>query len=131
MYTAPLADLVAWFPAAFRAFAQAAAPVAVAGLWQGAAVALGLAVCLHFAPRVSAAHRFAAWATGFLVATGLGFMPALAHFLAAANGSSASGMSPAAKPWLEIDARWTLAIAALWLALALYRAADLAVHSLR
>src|ERR1700691_2595880 len=101
MYTAPFADLVAWFPAAFRAFAQAAAPVAVAGLWQGAAVALGLAVCLHIAPRVSAAHRFWAWAAGFLVAAGLGFMPVLAHFLAAANGAGISGMGEqAAKPWL-------------------------------
>jgi Zn-dependent protease with chaperone function len=132
MHTVPFADLVAWFAAAFRGFAQAAAPVAIAGLWQGAAVALGLAVCLHFAPRVSAAHRFAAWATGFLVAAGLGWMPVFAHFLAAANSAGASGMSgAAAKPWLEIDAHWTLAIAALWLALAAFRAVDLAVHSLR
>jgi beta-lactamase regulating signal transducer with metallopeptidase domain len=136
MYSVPFADLVAWFPAAFRAFAQAAAPVAVAGLWQGAAVALGLAVCLHIAPRVSAAHRFWAWAAGFLVAAGLGFMPVLAHFLAAANGSGGSGIGGTAKPWLErpifeIDARWTLAIAALWVALAAFRAVDLAVHSLR
>jgi beta-lactamase regulating signal transducer with metallopeptidase domain len=142
MHNVPFADLVAWFAAAFRGFAQTAAPVAIAGLWQGAAVALGLSLCLHFAPRVSAAHRFAAWATGFLVAAGLGWMPVLAHFLAAANSVGASGMTgAAAKPWLaqpiferplfEIDARWTLAIAALWLALAAFRAVDLAVHSLR
>jgi beta-lactamase regulating signal transducer with metallopeptidase domain len=135
MHSVLFADLVAWFPAAFRGFAQFAAPVAIAGVWQGMVVALGLGVCLHFAPRVSAAHRFAAWATGFLVAASLELMPVLAHFSASSTG--ASGFSgTVAKPWLqrplfEIDARWTLAIAAIWLALAAFRAVDLAVHSLR
>ena len=37
----------------------------------------------------------------------------------------------AAKPWLQLDIRWSLAIAALWAAASLFRAADLAIHSFR
>ena len=43
---------------AARTFAQAAGSAAVAALWQGAALALGLAVCMRLTPRISAADRF-------------------------------------------------------------------------
>ncbi len=115
--------------AAFAAFAQAAAPVAVAALWQGAAVAVALVLCLRLAPRVSAAHRFAAWAAGFSVVAGLPFLPLLAH----SGDASAATMvgEAAARPWLELDSRWGFTIAALWLAASGFRAAELAMHSLR
>jgi beta-lactamase regulating signal transducer with metallopeptidase domain len=114
--------------AAFSAFAHLVAPVAVAALWQGAAVALALALCLRFVPRISAAHRFAVWAGGFAVVVGIGVLPLFFHSAAV---SAASGSRASAQPLFELDARWTLAIAALWLALAALRAADLAVHTLR
>jgi beta-lactamase regulating signal transducer with metallopeptidase domain len=120
--------------AAFVRFAHAVAPVAVAALWQGAAVAAGLALCLRLAPRLSAAHRFSVWAGGFMALLGLQTLPLLVHPAAASGVGIVS--SAASQPWLqrpilELDARWTLAIAALWLALAFARAVDLALHTLR
>ena len=117
------------FVAAFAAFAQAAAPVAVATLWQGAAVAVALVLCLRLAPRVSAAHRFAAWAAGLAVVAGLPFLPLLAHS-GGANAAAPLG-AVAARPWLQLDSRWGVAIAAMWLAASIFRAAELAMHSLR
>jgi len=55
-------------------FAQSVAPAFVASLWQGATVAVSLVLCLRLAPRVSAAHRFAAWAAGFAVVASLPFL---------------------------------------------------------
>ena len=120
------------FPAAFGAFSRGSAPVAVAALWQGAAVALTLALCLRFAPRVSAAHRFAAWAAGFAVVFSLPFLPLIARFIAGAHIAAAAPLQNAmAKPWFLLDSRWGFAIAALWLAASVLRAAGLGVHTLR
>jgi Zn-dependent protease with chaperone function len=133
----------AWaaFADGFREFAHVAAPVAVTALWQGAVVAAGLALCLRLAPRVAAAHRFAAWAAGYGVLVALPFVPALSHLVAANAGSNigfgaASLPSTAAHawlghPWLAISDRWSLAIAALWVLAALARAIDLAIHTAR
>ncbi len=124
---------------AFRSFAHAAAPVAVTALWQGAVVAAGLALCLRIAPRVAAAHRFAAWAAGFSVLAALPFVPALSRLISLnteSNIGAAQLPSPAAHAWIahplfEISDRWSLAIAALWVLLALARAIDLAIHTAR
>ena len=80
------------FTAAFGAFSQVSAPAAVAALWQGVAVAATLALCLRLAPRVSAAHRFAAWAAGFAAVVCLPFLPVLVH---AAAGSQFATAAPA------------------------------------
>jgi beta-lactamase regulating signal transducer with metallopeptidase domain len=133
----------AWaaFADAFQNFARVAAPVAVTALWQGAVVAAGLALCLRLAPRVAAAHRFAAWAAGFAVLVALPFVPALSHLVAWNAGSNigfraASLPSTAmhawlAHPWLQLSDRWSLAIAALWVLAALARAIDLGIHTVR
>jgi beta-lactamase regulating signal transducer with metallopeptidase domain len=135
-----IAAVVSWvlrdardvFPAAFGAFSRGSAPAAVAGLWQGAAVALTLALSLRLAPRVSAAHRFAVWAAGFAVVAGLPFLPLLARFNAGAHIAAAAPLqNAAAKPWFQLDSRWGFAIAALWLAASAFRAAGLGLHSLR
>jgi beta-lactamase regulating signal transducer with metallopeptidase domain len=140
----PLDVLDALRSFAYR-FAHAAAPIAVTAAWQGAVVAAGLALCLQLAPRVGAAHRFAAWAAGFSVLVALPFVPALSRLLSrlmaasAGAGSSldaASLSSPSAHAWLahpilEISDRWSLAIAAVWVVLALARAIDLAIHTAR
>jgi beta-lactamase regulating signal transducer with metallopeptidase domain len=116
------------------AFAQIAAPVAVAALWQGAAIALVLWVCLGLTARVKihvgAAQRFAVWAAAFAVVVGLGFLPWLARGTTAAIAANALPGAPAATPWFRIDDRWAFVIAALWLVTSLVRAAGLAVHSL-
>ncbi len=101
--------------AAFAAFAQVAAPVAVAALWQGAAVAVALVLCLRLAPRVSAAHRFAAWAAGFAVVAGLPFL-AVARAFAAARTPPRRLAQLRQDRGLQLDSRWGFAIAALWLA---------------
>lgn len=116
----------------FHAFSQAAAPIFVNALWQGAAVASGLAICLRLAPRMSAAHRFAIWAAGFVALVCLPFLPLFSHFMAATPAGIPSSMAQAsATPWLQLDIRWSLAIAALWAVASLFRAVDLAIHSFR
>jgi beta-lactamase regulating signal transducer with metallopeptidase domain len=115
----------------FGAFAQTAAPVVVAALWQGAAVAVALVLSLRLASRVSAAHRFVAWAAGFAVVVGLPFLPLIARSSAAGVAGTLPLQDPPAKAWLQLDSRWALIIAALWLAASTFRAAQLAFHSLR
>jgi len=124
---------VQMFPSAdaFR-FAQTAAPIAIAALWQGAAVAAALALCLRLAPRVSAAHRFAAWAAGFAVLATLPLLPLIAHLTSAPSQPGAALITqPSVHPWFLLDARWSLAIAALWAVASGLRAAELLFHSLR
>jgi beta-lactamase regulating signal transducer with metallopeptidase domain len=121
--------MAAWGRAMFPVFAQAVAPAAVAALWQGAAVAAALVLCLRFAPRVSAAQRFALWAAGFAVVAGLPLLPLFVH------SSGASAVAPiheaAAKPLMHLDIRWAFIIAAVWLAASAFRAGELAFHTLR
>lgn len=118
--------------AAFHHFAHAAGPLVFAALWQGAAIACGLALCLRLAPRASAAHRFAVWAAGFAALVCLPFLPVLLSFGVQAARGNASGISLApARPWLALDARWSLLIGALWLLASTLRALDLGVHTLR
>jgi beta-lactamase regulating signal transducer with metallopeptidase domain len=117
------------------AFAEIAAPVMVAALWQGAAIALVLGFCLRLTPRfkihIGAAQRFGLWAAAFAVVVGLHFLPWFARSTAGAIRASALPGAVAATPWLRLDDRWAFAIAGLWLVASLVRAASLAVHSLR
>ena len=120
------------FPAAFGAFSKISAPAAVAALWQGAAVALTLALCLRFVPRIPAAHRFAAWAAGFAVVVCLPLLPIFLTLTAnAAAGSPIAVQGVSAKPWFHLDSRWGFAIAALWLVASLFRATALGLQSFR
>ncbi len=118
--------------AACRAFSLQAGAVAVTALWQGAVVACGLAICLRLVPRTSAEHRFAVWAAAFVTLVALPIL-ALSTGSAAGvvTGFSSAANEAAARPWLSIDARWSLLIAALWAAAALFRAVDLGLHSFR
>ncbi|MGB7548084.1 MAG: M56 family metallopeptidase, partial [Terracidiphilus sp.] len=140
MQLAAIVDAVQWalpgasdfLASAWRAWSQVAAPIVVAALWQGAAVAAGPAICLQLAPRISAAHRFAAWAAGFAALVCLPFLPLFSQFSAGAtSGIPAHVAEAGARPWLQLDVRWGLAIAALWAAAFVFRAVDLAIHSLR
>ena len=140
MHLIPTLEAIRWaFPAisnalspGFRAFSQAAAPLVVTALWQGAAVALALTICFRVAPRISAAHRFAIWFSGFIALVCLPLFPLLAGLSAAAPLGISSGLVEApARPWLQLDIRWSLAIAAMWVATSILRAVDLAIHSYR
>jgi beta-lactamase regulating signal transducer with metallopeptidase domain len=136
--------VVEWMPAAvesvaagFRALSQQAAPIAVAAVWQGAVIAIGLAVLLQLAPRTSAEHRFRIWAAAFIALAGLPLLTLIAKFSGAVVSGGFSGAAEAAaqpmlnRPWMGIDARWSLPIAAIWIAATLFRGVDLAVHSMR
>ena len=122
-----------WGSAMFPAFAQAAAPTAVAALWQGAAVAAALVLCLRFAPRVSAAHRFLLWAAGFAVVAGLPLLPLFIHSSGASAAAPIGGApaKPLMHPLMHLDIRWAFIIAAVWLAASAFRAGELAFHMLR
>lgn len=127
-----IANAGSWFPGAWHSFSRTAAAIAATALWQGVAVAVGLIVCLRFAPRMSAAHRFAVWTAGFAALVVLPFLPLLSHFTrGAAHGVPAGLSEAAAQPWIQLNLRWGLVIAALWAAASALRAVDLAIHSLR
>src|ERR1035441_10386836 len=135
----PLTTLIHTMPAAvdslsaaFRVSSQQAAAVAVAAIWQGALVACGLAIFLHLAPRTSAANRFAAWAAAFITLASLPLFSLIPNISASVvAGGPLATPEPVSRPWLSIDSRWSLLIATLWVAAALLRAGDLAIHSFR
>ena len=117
---------------AFRSFAQSAGPLAVTALWQGIAVASALAICLRLAPRISAAYRFVLWFSGFVALVCLPLVPLLSSLTTGGSAGVPSSLAGvAAKPWLQLDIRWTVAIAAIWAAASIIRAIDLAIHTLR
>jgi len=110
---------------------QAAGSTLVTAIWQGALVAACLELALRLAPRTAAAHRFAIWAAGFAVLVALPCLPMLTHATVAVAASSTSGPLPVAHSWLHIDIRWSIVLTAIWIAASLYRATDLAIHTLR
>jgi len=118
-------------PALIRS-AIAAAPIAVTALWQGAIIACGLAICLRLAPGASAAHRFCIWAAGFVALVSLPLFSLISDSASRMVGGGFSALpESAAGPWIRLDARWSLAIAALWAVGTVVRAGDLAFHSFR
>ncbi len=143
--TDPMHAVLAAAGAWLVALAHGAAPVAVAALWQGTAIAIVLGLCLRFAPRLNlaAAERFALWAAAFATVAVLPFLPSILPLGARglASGAAANAVvnvptgASASAPWLQlphiqIDERWALAIAALWLMASLVRAVHLAMNSL-
>ncbi len=111
----------------FDSFARFAASVTVDGLVQGLALALALALCLGFARIVSAAQRFALWIAAFAAVVLAPLLPLVLRTFTA----SASAASTAPHAWLQLDARWTLALAALWLLASIARATSLILHIAR
>jgi beta-lactamase regulating signal transducer with metallopeptidase domain len=116
----------------FESFARSAAPIAISSLWQGFAVAGSLALCLKFAPRISAAHRFALWTSAFIALIALPLVPQIIVRLGSTTSAAfANPGTVAPHAWLQIDARWSVVLAALWLIASAARATDLAFHVLR
>src|ERR1700722_3634130 len=116
---------------AWGVFAGGAGATLITSAWQGAVIVCGLEIALRMMPRIGAAHRFAIWAAGFGVAAGLPLL-SLIHF--GGSSSEVASAGPAinhAQALLQIDARWGLAMAGLWLAASLVRGLSLVVHSLR
>lgn len=99
----------------------------ISAIWQGALLAVAVALCLRFMPRLSAAWRSLVWMAVFLLLVArhlLPFLQPLSHPQAAALGHLTAAR-------FDLDLRWSLAIAAVWTALSLWRAAQLAVSAVR
>ena len=97
------------------------AHVFFAGLWQGAALILAVALALRLCSRVGPQHRFAIWGVAFLVLLATPLLNLRAH-------SSPSGPLVAS---LRLSETWGYAIAALWLILMSVRAVQLTAHLYR
>src|SRR3954465_4735281 len=100
----------------FQVLARIAAESLASSIWQSFLLAIAVALCLRFVPRVSANHRFLLWTVVFLAAA---FLPLFS--LSHASGQSHSTAPLAGHPLLNIRAEWAFAIAALWLAMSIYR----------
>ncbi len=118
---------------AFQSFSHAAAPIAVTALWQGMAVASCLALCLRFVPRVPAQHRFLLWSASCAALVSLPFISLVANHsaFAIAPGATSKMTATAAQPWLQLDQRWSVLIASLWIVASAVLAIDLVLHSIR
>src|SRR6266436_10385771 len=93
----------------------------VSGLWQGMVLAAGVALCLRLVPRTTAAVRFAIWTAVFGV---LAVLP-LVHAYTLRTGGGMPGRGAV----VQLDVRWSFAIAALWLMVSLVRAVKLAMSA--
>jgi hypothetical protein len=95
-----------------------AASSVVSGMWQGAVLAVGLGICLRLLPKTTAAIRFALWTVVFAILVAL----PLLHAYGFRDGSGVGGHDAV----MQVDVRWSFAIAALWLLVSLARAVKLA-----
>jgi beta-lactamase regulating signal transducer with metallopeptidase domain len=95
----------------------------MAAVWQGILLAAVVWLGLRLLPKTPAAVRFAIWFGVFLVVTALPMAMMWPHAAAASKSTAA--------PWLTLDARWSLAIAAVWLLASLVRAGTLIQAALR
>ena len=96
----------------------AAASALVSAVWQGAILALCVALVLRLLPGISAALRSLVWTAVFAIVLAL-------HFLAPMHAASGSTAHP-----IHVAAIWSIALAALWLALSLFRATEFARSAL-
>jgi beta-lactamase regulating signal transducer with metallopeptidase domain len=98
----------------------------LSAIWQGAILTLSVAACLRIFPGLTAKARSAIWLNVFTALLLLHFSPLWAGSAAAPDfGRHAA---------LHLDPRWSVAIAAVWLIVSLWRGANLvrgAVHSHR
>lgn len=122
----------AWLSSVWCELARSAGTTLVASIWQSAVIVSGLEIALRLLPRISAAHRFAVWIAGFVIAAGLPLVRLIPFGVSATTTSGAApGVSGAAEALLQVDARWGLAIAILWLCASAIRGAELLAHSIR
>src|SRR5215469_16520561 len=102
----------------FLWFASAALSNAlVSAIWEGAVLVAGVYLCLRLLPGLSAAARSIVWLNVFVLLVLLHFVPVFA-------GRAAE---PAAGPLpqVHLDLRWSLGVVGVWLALSVWRGAQL------
>jgi beta-lactamase regulating signal transducer with metallopeptidase domain len=100
-------------------FAANTASSLAAAVWQGAALAVAVALILRLVPAIPAAVRSMLWTATFAAIVALHLMPV--HPAAPARTA----------PQLHIAPFWSLPVAVLWVALSLFRAGQLLIGVLR
>lgn len=102
-----------------ESLSRVAAGSLVSGLWQGLVLAAAVWICLRLMPKTTAAIRFAVWTAVFAV---LALLPLLhAYGLRGDGGAAGHGA------FVQVDVRWSLAIAALWFCVSMVRAVKLVI----
>ncbi|MDR3773131.1 MAG: M56 family metallopeptidase [Terracidiphilus sp.] len=104
-------------------FAATAVSTLVSATWEGAVLACGVLLCLRLFPGLNAAARSVVWMNVFLLLVLLHFVPAMG-----AHGTAGFAARPAA---LQLDQKWSLSIAGVWVGLSLLRAALLIASAVR
>lgn len=110
--------------AALADFSRVATGGLMAAVWQGLLLAAAVGLGLKLLPKTPAAVRFAIWFAVFVVVTGLPLASLWQH---ATGGTQAGGR----EPWLTLDLRWSLVIAAVWVVASLVRAGTLVVAAVQ
>jgi hypothetical protein len=94
-----------------------AAGALFSAIWEGAALALGVFLCLRLLPGLTAAARSIVWLNVFVLLVLLHFVPVFA--------GRSTDLTNGHVPAIHLDLRWSLGLAAIWLALSLWRAVQL------
>ena len=102
---------------------QLAASSLLSSIWQGTLLAAGVTLFLRLVPKTTATIRFTIWTTLFLVLALLPFLNALSGAPTRALGTHSA--------MVQLDIRWSFAIAALWATFSLVSAAKLAITAFR
>jgi beta-lactamase regulating signal transducer with metallopeptidase domain len=95
----------------------------IGAIWEGTVLAAAVFLCLRLFPRLSAASRSLIWMNVFLLLVLLHVLPAFA--------APHAGASTAHSWRIDLDLRWSLAIAGIWVLLSAWKAVQLmwgAIH---
>jgi len=115
--------------AEFAGHSQAATASLAAAVWQGALLAVMVGLALRLLPKTPASVRFAIWFAVFAIVAGLPIIVAGLPMVAVRPHEAAAATGHAA--WLTLDPRWSVRIAAVWLAASLWQMGKLTVAALR
>ena len=95
----------------------------LSAIWEGTILAACVALCLRPLTKLSAAARSVVWMFVFLLLMLLSVLPSFENY-------DSTGRAFHASPF-HLDPRWSVAIAAAWATLSLWRAAQLAMSAVR
>jgi len=107
---------------------QVAARALIASIWQGVLLAAVIWICLKLAPRTTAGIRFLIWMAVFLA---VALLPSFSILAATQSHSAPQFAVRHTVHAIQLDARWALAIAALWLVVGLAKAVGLVRNAFR
>jgi beta-lactamase regulating signal transducer with metallopeptidase domain len=107
---------------------QIAASSLLSGIWQGILLATGVGLFLRLVPKTTATIRFAIWTALFLV---LALLPLLNTFSGTLNRTLGTHSPMIHSSMVQLDIRWSFAIAALWTLFSLIRAVKLTSSAFR